>query len=89
MKTVGNYVFPENSEEAKLWIPQIRTHALSHNVLVAAKTRIEGKWAAYIRPVPGNNHEFEAARVLTDGTKLSKELALILFPCFKDIPYAL
>ena len=74
--------------EAKDWTPTIRMHALSMKVLVVARTRIEGTWAAYCDAVPGDNHEAESIFVLENGDKLMEEVAWVLFPEFRNIPYA-
>ena len=80
--------FPKSSEEAEAWTPIIRFRALARCVLVVAKTRIEGKWCAYVDAVPGQRHEEEIAGVLATGAKLDEAIARVLFPVFDDIPYA-
>jgi len=70
------------------WTPSIHIHALARKVLVVAKTRIEGTWAAYCDAVPGDNHVMEGHAVLEDGDKLTEEIARVLFPIFKGLPYA-
>ena len=77
-----------NKEELKDWSPYIRTCSLASKVLVVAKTRIEGTWAAYCDAVPGNNHDIERLAVLENGDKLTEEVARVLFPMFDDLPYA-
>jgi len=74
--------------EAKDWTPTIRMHALAMKVLVVAKTRVEGTWAAYCDAVPGYDHNAEYDAVLANGDKLMEEIARVLFPMFDDIPYA-
>ena len=74
--------------EAEFWTPIFRTHALASKVLVVATTRIEGTWAAYCDAVPGDNHTKEWPAVLSNGDKLMEEVARVLFPGFKEIPYA-
>ena len=76
------------TKEIKDWTPTIRVHSLASEVLVVAKTRVEGTWAAYCDAVLGNNHMAERAGVLRRGTKLPEEIARVLFPEFKDLPYA-
>ena len=76
-----------DSTEAKAWTPTIRVHALASRVLVVAQTRIEGTWSAYCDAVPGMNHDVEYDAVLRHGDKLLKEIAIILFPGFKEVPY--
>lgn len=68
--------------------PKIRYIALDSKVLVIARTRIEGTWAAYIGAVDGIRHEEEWEKVAACGTKISKDLAKLLFPDFADISYA-
>ena len=70
------------------WHPYIIHHALHTNVLAVATTRIEGKWTAYISNVPGHHHDVEKHGVLRHGEKLAEEIAVVLFPDFKGIPYA-
>ena len=70
------------------WLPSIHSRALANKVLVVARTRIEGTWAAYCDAVPGNNHDVERHAVLENGDKLLEEVARVLFPMFKDLPYA-
>ena len=72
----------------KDWKPTIHLHALSMKVLIVAKTRIEGTWSAYCDAVPGYDHMKEYAAVLANGDKLIEEVARVLFPEFKDTPYA-
>ena len=74
--------------EIEDWTPTIRTHALARRVLVVARTRIEGTWSAYCDAVPGDNHLMERNAVLANGDKLIEEVARVLFPMFKDLPYA-
>jgi len=87
MKTISGYTFPENKEEYQKWKPTIVQKALASNVLAVARTRCEGEWSAYIDAVPGKNHDNETDEVLRSGCKLLKDIAITLFPCFKDIPY--
>ena len=75
-------------EEAKTWQPRIIWMPLASRVIAAAKSRIEGKWAAYCDAVPGIEHRKEFIRVLEYGDKLAEWKARALFPEFKDLPYA-
>jgi len=68
--------------------PRVRRHALATRVLAVATTRAEGTWTAYIDAVPGEDHRVEQYAVLLHGTKLSEEIARVLFPSFDDVPYA-
>ena len=88
MKTIAGYTFPETAEEATDWEPTVRRFALNRDVLVVARTRIEGKWAAYCKAVPGRNHDYEMDGVLYDGSKVPERVARVLFPDFNDIKYA-
>lgn len=91
MSTMAEYIadhFPKTPEQAKLFTPIIQRHALARNVLAVAKTRIEGRWAAYVDAVDGQNHQHEQPAVLHHGTKLPEEVAKVLFPVFAEIPYA-
>lgn len=80
--------FPKSQEEAQNWTPQIRHRALSRNVLVAARTRIECAWVAYVDAVPRRDHDFECGNVLKHGAKLPEKVARALFPQFDEVPYA-
>ena len=80
--------FPKSMEEAKAWKPAIRRRALHKNVLVVARTRIEGAWAAYIDAVPGINHDDEEAAVFRLGNKLPEKIARTMFPALEEVPYA-
>jgi hypothetical protein len=68
--------------------PKIRRVVLCRDVIVVAKTRIEGTWAAYIGSVAGQNHDIEWREVLKEGCKLPEDLARTIFPSFKELPYA-
>lgn len=62
--------------------------ALDMRVLAVAVKRVPGEWCAYIKAVPGNNHEQEIEVVKNYGSKLSEKIALAMFPQFKGTPYA-
>ena len=62
--------------------------ALDSTVLVVAVKRIPGEWCAYIKGVPGENHERELKDVRSFGAKLPERLALAMFPQFEGVPYA-
>jgi hypothetical protein len=68
--------------------PKFATRRLHRQILVVAKTRIEGAWSAYIFPVPGENHDEEAKLWQTEGVKLPENLARVMFPEFKDMKYS-
>ena len=80
--------FPTSPAECSAWRPIIQIRALDGRVLAAARSHIECAWAAYIKDVPGINHEEEADSVLGRGTKLPEHLARLIFPDFKEVPYA-
>ena len=83
-----NMHFPRSPDEAKKWKPYYAIQPLAPTVLAVAKTRIEGKWAAYIDSVHGVKHSDEMQGVLSEGCKLREEVAVVLFPHMKGIPYA-
>jgi len=66
----------------------INWKALDTTVLVVAVKRIPGEWCAYIKGVPGENHEKELPIVKSYGAKLSEKVALAIFPMYEGIPYA-
>lgn len=66
----------------------MRYRALARCVLAVAETRAEGTWAAYCDAVPGKNHENELEPVLNQGAKLTEDVARVLFPYFREVPYA-
>lgn len=74
---------------AREFTPVIRRRALASRVLVVARTRIEGTWAAYCDAVPGYDHDHEERAVLLRGDKLPERVAVALFPEFDGVPYAL
>lgn len=55
--------------------------ALAPDVLVVATIdKLYGDWSAYIKAVPGKCHDEEASIVAAFGTKLSYNIAKLLFP---------
>jgi len=88
MKRIGLCDFPETSEETTEWQETVRVVALSSRVLAVAVTGAEGAWRAYCDAVPGIRHDHEWGNVLTNGDKLSQEIAAAIFPDFADVPYA-
>ena len=90
MRNIAGFSFPSQGDitECREWKPIVRMRALHTQVLVVARTRIEGTWKAYIAPVPGYDHLKERDAVLRNGSPVDKELACYLFPEFKGIPYA-
>jgi hypothetical protein len=95
MKILGKseFKFPENSEEKEDWSVNgyyFRYGALaSPRVMAYAHTRVEGAWCAYIDAVPGQNHDHEWQEVMRYGGKLPESIALLIFPEFEGLPYAL
>ena len=55
--------------------------------MAVAKEGGNHDWAAYIGPVPGNNHEVEYVEVLRSGSKLPEDVARLLFPSFSDLTW--
>ncbi len=89
MITFGQHKFPNLATgEQCAWEPTVRFVCLDRRVMIAARTRVEGKWAAYCKNVPGMKHEVEVEVVLEHGTKVSEAVARVLFPDFEEVPYA-
>jgi len=61
--------------------------ALDQRVIVVAVEGYAGDWSAYIGAVRGLCHNVEWTEVRDNGSKLSRELAELLFPEFKDLQY--
>lgn len=61
--------------------------ALDMRVLVVAREGGIRDWAAYIGAVPGEDHDLEWEEVARHGSKLSEELARVLFPSFRRLRY--
>jgi len=71
------------------WKAEIRIMYLQNSeVMIVARTRIEGAWAAYIDGVAGVSLETDTKHVLEYGTKMIENLARGYFPEFEDLPYA-
>ena len=87
MRTIGRLTFPENEAEADNWKPFQSRAMLHRQVMVIARTRIEGSWKAYCFPVAGEKHDDEEALWKTEGVAVYEPLARVMFPQFKDIPY--
>ena len=64
--------------------------ALGTKILCVAVERVEGAWCAYIKDVPGESHQDELQSVMRHGYKLPENIALEVFPRFKEreLPYA-
>ena len=87
MITISGYDFPETKEEDHKWRRVVLVKALHRQVLVVARTRIEGAWAAYCFPVPGMNHAGEIYLWETEGAKLEQKFAEAMFPSFAKLHY--
>lgn len=61
--------------------------ALDYRVLVVAKEGTNHDWSAYIGAVKGSNHDEEWQEVASNGSKLPKAVAEVLFPDFKALSY--
>ena len=68
--------------------PQIVWHTLARDILVVARTRVEGTWKAYIASTNERSHKDAVPAVLDRGTAVKEPIARYLFPHFKDLPYA-
>ena len=88
MRTIGRYTFPDTEAEAENWKPIQVRHMLHRQVMVVARTRIEGAWKAYCFPVPGENHDDEEVRWKQDGVQLAEPIARAMFGFFEGVPYA-
>ncbi len=88
MKTIGQFRFPETTDEAEAWKPAIVVRALARRVLCVAVTRIEGRWKAYCDAVDGQSHDDEAGEIIKLGVPLYPAVAAAVFPEFAEIPYA-
>ena len=64
-----------------------RAIALDQHVLAVAHERVDG-WCAYIKNVPGINHQQEAASVLQHGNKLPEHIAKAIFGDWNGEHYA-
>ena len=67
---------------------KIYRRMLHRQVMVVAKTRIEGTWKAYCFPVPGKNHDNEEYLWRTEGSQIEEKLARQMFGFLEDMPYS-
>lgn len=90
MRDIGGFSFPEqgNYDEALAFEPKIMVWALDRQVLVVAKTRVEGAWKAYCGAVPGQNHDLEKDEVLHHGATVPEHIARAIWGFMEDVPYA-
>lgn len=63
----------------------MRWVALACRVLAVAVEGEVGDWAAYVDAVEGEDHDREWQAVAKSGEKMSREVAELLFPDFKDL----
>ena len=68
--------------------PQIICHTLARDIVVVARSRIEGTWKAYIASTEERSHKDAIPEVLAHGTAVREPIARYLFPHFKDLPYS-
>ena len=73
--------------EGQEWSAKIARYSLSPNVMVVARTRIEGTWAAYVAAVPGQSLSEDEKLTLDNGTKLSEKIARAIFSTFEEMKY--
>ena len=73
--------------EGQKWSPTIARYSLSPNVMVVARTRIEGTWAAYVAAVPGQSLEEDESLTLDNGSKLPEKIARAIFEHFEEMKY--
>jgi hypothetical protein len=66
---------------------QVR-RTLHRQVMVIARTRIEGTWKAYCFPVPGRNHDEEETLWREHGSQVRERVARALFPEFDSLRYS-
>jgi hypothetical protein len=63
--------------------------AVHSKVLIVAVHRVEGTWKAYVTPVAGINHRYEAPiSWQSEGEQMGESQARAFFPHLKDKPYA-
>ena len=68
--------------------PLIFWHTLARDIVVVARSRVEGTWKAYIASTEERSHYDAIPEVLSHGTTVREPIARYLFPHFKDLPYA-
>lgn len=64
---------------------KVRWKVLDKKVIAVAREGEVEDWAAYIGAVKGDNHEKEWQHVAAYGSKLSQEVAELLFPDFTHL----
>ena len=75
------------SEQEQQWRPRIARYSLGPNVMVVARTRIEGAWGAYCAPVQGLSISHDEKFTLDNGTKLPEKIARAIFDQFEELKY--
>lgn len=68
--------------------PKVFRHTLARDILVVARTRVEGTWKAYIGSTGEWSHKNSVGAILDHGTAVREPLARVIFPHFKKLPYA-
>lgn len=79
MRTIGNFDFPDTSDDARVWEARVFAEHLSPEVMAVARTRIEGRWSAYVAPIDSDDKD-ALSKVLRWGTKMREPHARAIFP---------
>jgi len=87
MRSIAGFAFPQTPQEVRVWKETKARTLLSSDVMICAHTR-RGCMVAYCKAVPGLNHDAEEYIVREQGDKLPYLIAAVIFPIFKDLPYA-
>ena len=88
MKTETEKTPTGASDSTGSFSPQFYRRMLHGQVMVLAKTRIEGTWKAYCFPVPGKSHDNEEYLWEREGSAISEKLARQMFPSLENVPYS-
>lgn len=88
MRTVGGMEFPTCREDFERWRAEIHYRVLARDMLLIARTRVEGRWRCYAVTVAGQNHDIEASTAWQRGTAVTEAIARAAFPRFAHLPYA-
>ena len=62
-------------------------YSLGPNVMVVARTRIEGAWSAYCAAVQGQSISHDEKFTLDNGSKLPEKIARAIFEPFEELKY--
>ena len=88
-KTIGGHLFPANRVAGCIWEPAIFHRSVGPEIVAVAKSRIEGKWRAYIATTTEANHDNAIEATINWGIPVDEKLARGLFPVeFTEVPYA-